>query len=265
MNRKWNVYEQNQLIRYGLWGEDVSMYSEMPVEYITGHAEFDGSDFLVNRDVLIPRVETVQIVDVAEKLLADKIGVDFAEIGTGSGAIGIALFRRLKNKKVTATLSDISQGALMIAAKNLSRLIGETNKVKLVESDLLDNIDPAIKFDLIIANLPYIPTSRVPLLPESVVGYEPQVALDGGPEGLTLIKKLLVQAKNRLQKDGALILEIDYSHDIPDFVDIREYQYEIVKDEFGQNRFLVARKSECRQRRCGRGRFPWRGASEPKR
>lgn len=242
MSRKWSVYEQNQLMKYGLWSQDLTRFGEMPVEYITGHAEFDGADFLINRDVLIPRVETVQIVEVAEKLVADKMEVDFAEIGTGSGAIGVALFRRLKNKKVTAVLSDVSQKALTIAARNLSRLIGETDKVKLVESDLLDDIDPAIKFDLIIANLPYIPTSRVPRLPESVVDYEPKIALDGGPEGLTLIKKLLIQAKDRLQENGALILEIDYSHDMPDFVDIKEYQYEIVKDEFGQNRFLVARK-----------------------
>lgn len=229
-------------MKYGLWGQDLTRFGEMPVEYITGHAEFDGLDFLVNQDVLIPRVETVQIVDEAEKLVAGKMAVDFAEIGTGSGAIGIALFRRLKNKKVTAVLSDVSQKALAVAEKNLSRLSGETDKVKLVESDLLDEIDPTLKFDLIIANLPYIPTSRVPRLPESVVDYEPKIALDGGPEGLTVIKKLLVGAKDRLQEDGALILEIDYSHDLPDFVDIREYQYEIIKDEFGQNRFLVARK-----------------------
>ena len=78
-------------------------------------------------------------------------------------------------------------------------------------------------------------------LPESVVGFEPKIALDGGPEGLTLIKKLLIQAKDPLQAAGSLILEIDYSHDLPDFVDICEYQYEIVRDENGQNRFLLAR------------------------
>ena len=243
MNRNWSVYEQNQLIKHGLWDKDLSVYGEMPVEYITGQADFDGLDILVNKDVLIPRVETLQIIEVAEKILTGKMKVDFAEIGTGSGAIGIALFRRLvsKNKKITTILSDVSQRALAVAKKNISRLIGETQCIKLIESDLMEQIDPKRKFDLILANLPYVPMSRVGRLPESVVGFEPRIALDGGPEGLTLIKKLLVQAKDRLQEDGALILEIDYSHDLPDFVDIREYQYQIIGDENGQNRFLLAR------------------------
>ena len=243
MSRKWSVYEQNQLIKYGFLGKDLSAYGEMPVEYITGKAEFDGLVFVVDQGVLIPRVETAQIVAVAEKLAADKVEVDFAEIGTGCGAIGISLFRRLenKNKRVRAILADVSSQALEMTKKNLDRLIPESDGVEIVASDLMEQIDPGRGFDLIIANLPYIPTSRVPRLPESVVGYEPRIALDGGPEGLTLIKKLLIQAKDRLQEDGALILEIDYSHDIPDFVDIRGYQYEIIGDENGQNRFLLAR------------------------
>ena len=89
MSRKWSVYEQNQLIKYGFLGKDLSAYGEMPVEYITGKAEFDGLVFVVDQGVLIPRVETAQIVAVAEKLAADKVEVDFAEIGTGCGAIGI--------------------------------------------------------------------------------------------------------------------------------------------------------------------------------
>jgi len=243
MNRNWSVYEQNQLIKHGLWDKDLSVYGEMPVEYITGQAEFDGLDILVNKDVLIPRVETLQIIEVAEKMLTGKMRVDFAEIGTGSGAIGISLFRRLenKNKRVRAILADVSSQALEMTKKNLDRLIPESDGVEIVASDLMEQIDPGRGFDLIIANLPYIPTSRVPRLPESVVGYEPRIALDGGPEGLTLIKKLLIQAKDRLQEDGTLILEIDYSHDIPDFVDIRGYQYQIIGDENGQNRFLLAR------------------------
>lgn len=243
MSRQWSVYEQNQLMKYGFANKDLGQYGETPVEYITGQAEFDGMVFVVNKKVLIPRVETVQIVEVAEKLAADKMVVDFAEIGTGCGAIGISLFLRLKkmNKKVTAILSDVSKEALEVANKNLRRLVSDSAGVEIITSDLMDQIDGTRKFDLILANLPYIPTSRVPRLPESVVGYEPHIALDGGPEGLSLVKRLLAQAKDRLQSDGAMILEIDYSHDIPDFVDILEYQYEIVKDEFGQNRFLLAR------------------------
>lgn len=243
MARNWNVYEQNQLIKADLWGTDLSKYGEMPVEYITGRAEFDGMVFLVNKDVLIPRIETVQLVDEAEKFLADRMFVSFAEIGTGCGAIGISLYMRLKkaNKTVTGVLSDVSAPALVTAKLNLSNLVGKTDDILILESDLLAKVNPKITFDLVIANLPYIPSSRVNRLPESVANFEPHLALDGGPEGLTLIKNLLKQAIGRIKPDGALILEMDYSHDIPDFVDIAEYQYEIIKDEFGQNRFLLAR------------------------
>ncbi len=244
MSRKWSVYEQNQLIKYGFGGKDLSRFGEMPVEYITGHCDFDGLDFLVNRDVLIPRVESAQMLPLLEKLVFDRSKVDFAEIGAGSGAIGIAFFVRLKKKSktVAAVLADISPEAAMVAEKNLKRLLGGESKIQVLVSDVMNKITFPASFDLIFANLPYIPTSRVPRLPESVIDYEPRLALDGGPEGLTLLKRLLVEGKDRLKSDGAMVLEIDYSHDIPDFVDIAEYQYEIVKDEFGQNRFLVARK-----------------------
>lgn len=243
MTRDWSIYEKNQLIKYGVATGDLAKYGEMPVEYITGRAEFDGLDFLVNKDVLIPRVESAQMLPEAEKVVVGKTEITFAEIGTGSGAIGISLYQRLKKRgvRVNAILSEVSAETLAVARKNLVNLMGETDEIKLVESDLMDSIYEPKVFDLIIANLPYIPTSRVPRLPESVVDYEPHIALDGGVEGLTLNKKLLIQARNRLAVDGALILEIDYSHDIADFVDIVGYQYGIVKDEFGQNRFLLAR------------------------
>lgn len=243
MVRDWSIYEKNQLIKYGFSDKDLTVYGEMPVEYITGHAEFDGHDFLVNKDVLIPRVESVQMLSEAERLIDGRMEVTFAEVGTGSGAIGVSMYLRLKKRgaRMKAILSEISAEALGVARKNLKSLVGETDEIQLLISDLLEEIKEPKGFDLIIANLPYIPSSRVPRLPESVVKYEPHVALDGGVDGLTLIKKLLLQAKDRLTEQGALILEIDYSHDIADFVEIKEYQYEIVQDEFGQNRFLVAR------------------------
>lgn len=243
MARQWSVYEQNQLIKSGLWDKDLSRFGETPVEYITGQADFDGLLISVNRDVLIPRVESAEMLPVLERLVFDKAEVAFAEVGSGSGALGIALYWRLKrkNKQVRAVLSDISAAAVAVAEQNVKKLIGVTGDLSVATSDLLTDVPTTEKFDLILANLPYIPTSRVPRLPESVVNYEPHLALDGGPEGLTLLKRLLGQARGRLVADGAVVLEIDYSHDLPDFVDIPDYQYEIVRDEFGQNRFLVAR------------------------
>lgn len=243
MKRDWSIYEKNQLIKYGVDEKELAQYGEMPVEYITGHAEFDGLDFLVNRDVLIPRIESAQMLSEAEKVVAGKIEIAFAEIGTGSGAIGISLYQRLikRGARVNAVLAEVSAEALGVALKNLVNLVGETDEIKLVESDLMESIHDPKVFDLIIANLPYVPSSRIASLPESVVKYEPRLALDGGPDGLTLIKKLLSQAKSRLAGAGTIILEIDYSHDLPDFVDVLGYQYEIRQDEFEQNRFLLAR------------------------
>lgn len=238
------MYEQNQLRKWKITDDDLDKFGERPVEYITGHADFDGLDILVNKDVLIPRIESVLMLSVAEEVVADKSEIVFAEIGTGGGAIGLALNKRLKNKgkRVKGILTDVSEPAVEIARQNYQRLFpGETN-LKIYQSNLMDFVPVEVKFDLILANLPYIPSSRVPRLPESVVDFEPHLALDGGIDGLTLIKKLMIQAKGRLADDGALILEIDYSHDICDFVEISGYQYEVRQDEFGQNRFLIARQ-----------------------
>jgi len=246
MNRAWSIYEQNQLRKWGLADQDLATYGEMPVEYITGHVDFDGLDILVNKDVLIPRVESVLMLTIAEELLANKGEILFAEIGTGSGAIGMALNRRLmeKGKRIKGVLTDVSEPAVEVARQNYRRLFPDDTNLKIFQSDLMKSIPNELKFDLILANLPYIPTSRLPHLPESVKDFEPEIALDGGPDGLTLLKKLLIQAKDRLVADGVLILEMDYSHDISDFVDVTGYQYEIAQDEFGQNRFLLARQGE---------------------
>jgi release factor glutamine methyltransferase len=242
--RNWSVYEQNQLRKWGKIETDLSKYGETPVEYITGHADFDGLDILVNKDVLIPRVESVLMLSIAEELLANKGEVVFAEIGTGSGAIGISLNKRLKEKgkRIKGILTDVSEPAVKVARQNYRRLFPADTNLEIYQSDLMESIQSEIKFDLILANLPYIPTSRLPHLPESVKDFEPEVALDGGPEGLTLLKKLLNQSNERLIDNGTLILEMDYSHDICDFVDVVGYQYEIAQDEFGQNRFLISRR-----------------------
>jgi len=246
MKRVWSVYERNQLRKWKIADNHLDKFGEMPVEYITGHADFDGLDILVNKDVLIPRVESVLMLTIAEELLIDRKEVVFAEIGTGSGAIGIALNKRLKEKgkRIKGVLTDVSEPAVEMARQNYQRLFPDDTNLEIYQSDLMKSIPSELKFDLILANLPYIPTSRLPHLPESVKDFEPEIALDGGPDGLTLLKKLLIQTKDRLVADGVLILEMDYSHDISDFVDVTGYQYEIRQDEFGQNRFLLARQGE---------------------
>ncbi len=234
-----SLYEQNWLRKFKVPEEKWSQIGEEPVEYVTGWAEFDSHLFKVNKDVLIPRIESMEIVNMAEKSLSVKDSASIADVGTGSGALGIAVYLRRKNKnqKTDLVMSDVSQTAVEVAKENWKLLVGD-DKVEILVSDLMTSF-PDKKFDLIMGNLPYIPSFRIRGLPESVVEYEPHVALDGGNEGLEIIFRFLTQVKNFLAMNGSIILEIDYAHTVEDFVDKGFSKVEIIKDEFGQRRFVV--------------------------
>jgi release factor glutamine methyltransferase len=172
-----------------------------PSAYITGHREFYGLDFTVNQSVLIPRPDTELLVekaiDLAKKYNASKI----ADIGTGCGAIAVSLAVNLDDVKIYAV--DISAGALEVAKENC-RKHKVTDKVILLEGDLLRPLPEPV--DMIAANLPYV--RKTELTPENPLRYEPQTALDGGEEGLDKIKELCRQAREKLDKNGIILLEI---------------------------------------------------------
>ncbi len=241
-------YQQTQLARYGNHSQasDTEL-EEMPVEYATGRAEFCGLALHVSESVLIPRVETEELVELALQTVSEKLSIkstnDFlriAEVGTGSGAITIALAKHLAPfaDRIEITSSDISDEALSIAKKNQAQFLSSTEpRVTFLKSDLLQNYS-AQKFELIIANLPYIPSGRIPSLDSSVKNYEPTLALDGGPRGVTLIFKLLDQAIKFLKPSGVVLLEIDETHSIVDFREFAQYfEVEVIQDSFGKNRF----------------------------
>ena len=252
--RKLSPYEKTHLARFGSGILDLSTLGEMPVEYATGKCEFAGQVFTVNQDVLITRVESEALVDLALENLPLTIyhlprrqagpPLAIAEVGTGSGAIGLSLAAQLsqKNIKYKLYLSDISEKALLVAQKNAKSQFADLqmHRLTFLYSNLLTNYPKTQKFDLIIANLPYIPSQRVDHLDSSVKDFEPRVALDGGPDGLSLIKELVKQAPAFLKKHGTILLEIDHTHDLPDFAFAKDkFQVEIKKDEFSQNRFVV--------------------------
>jgi release factor glutamine methyltransferase len=194
----------------------------IPEAYKTGFQRFYGRDFFVNRDVLIPRIETEEIIDLVKKYRPKKI----ADVGAGSGCIGITLALELKCE---VTLIDISPKAMAVARINAKRLGA---KVKIKKHDLLDGG----KYDLVVANLPYIPRRRHRHLPPEVRDYEPRLALDGGRRGLEIIYRLLENCRAK-----TIILEIDDTHKKSDFE--RFGEVEILKDRFGKTRFaLFARK-----------------------
>lgn len=225
--RRLTPYETNHLIKFGLdpFKIDESVDKSIPVEYITGKAEFNDQIFNVNNKVLIPRVETEELIKIAlDKIKNNKI--DFADVGTGSGAIGISFALKLLEKQIPfdGYLSDISEKALEVTKLNVDEIFEpkhlncftnqiENSKLKVIKSDLLNDYPQGKKFDIIFANLPYIPTERINQLNSSVKDYEPKIALDGGADGLDLIRKLLSQAKTKIKENGLILLEVDDTHD----------------------------------------------------
>lgn len=223
-NRVLSPYEKNHLRKFDV-SENTALSTESPVEYLTNHVDFCGLDFYVNKHVLIPRIETEELVAMAVKY-AQKIykktnqKLNIIDIGTGSGAIPICVSKKLLELKIPFEFlaTEISKPALDVAKKNTESLVPKA-PIKFKKNNLLDNIEQ--KFDLIIANLPYIPKERIEFLDQSVKDFEPHIALDGGNSGLTLIHKMIKQAEKLIYPHTKILLEVDYTHGYNDFNDFR--------------------------------------------
>lgn len=182
-----------------------------PLPYILGEWEFFGLPFHVTPDVLIPRPETELLVEHAIAWLRNKLNLErrklnVADIGTGSGCIAIALAVNAPEIQVTAT--DIFPAALEVARRNAERH-KVSDRITFRDADLFPDTLLTNSFDLIAANLPYIPTGVLHNLP--IFGREPALALDGGADGLALIRRLLAKAPAALAPGGMMLLEIEAS------------------------------------------------------
>ena len=211
-----------------------------PLPYLIGHWEFYGLDFNINAHTLIPRPETELLVEQALSWLETHPGLNqVADVGTGSGCIAIALAFSIPDLTVTAT--DISLDALEIAKSNAVKH-QVAHQIQFLQTDLL----PANLKDchLICANLPYIPTQTLKGL--EVFGKEPTLALDGGPDGLQLIRKLLPQAQQILASEGLLLLEIENTQGKIALTLAREYfpeaQITLLPDLAGHDRLVRIEK-----------------------
>ncbi|AVH75093.1 peptide chain release factor N(5)-glutamine methyltransferase [Weissella koreensis] len=175
-----------------------------PVQYALGHAPFYGREFKVDRRVLIPRPETEELVDW---ILKDETAnfLNILDIGTGSGAIAITLKAERPNWTVTA--SDISKDALSVAKDNQ---VQQNVDVSLVESDLLDQFVPEHQFDVIVSNPPYIAEQEKFVMDDSVLMYEPDLALFAADEGLALYKRMAQSLLDYLTPKGSAYFEIGY-------------------------------------------------------
>ena len=214
----------------------------IPMAYIIGKVNFYNEKYIVNQDVLIPRVDSEILVEKAIEYINNENLNTMLDMCTGSGCIGISI---TKNSKIKyTTLIDVSKEALEITNKNII-LNKVDKKCSTLHSDLFSNLNNSnIKYDIIVSNPPYIPTRDINGLDASVKK-EPTIALDGGKDGMDFYRKILKQALNYLNNNAVLIFEIGYD-ELEKFKEIinRYAEYKVVeslKDYGGNDRVVVCR------------------------
>jgi len=200
----------------GLTGSESAAYAALvalraegrPTAYLVGHREFFGLTICVDERVLIPRPETERLVEVVNNALRDHPAPLVVEIGTGSGAVAVALARSLPRARIVAT--DCSAGALDVARGNAARA-GVAAHIAWVEGTGLQPLSArglAGLVDGLVANPPYIPTAEIARLSREVRDHEPRGALDGGPDGLAVHRQIIGDAARYLRHGGVLALEV---------------------------------------------------------
>jgi release factor glutamine methyltransferase len=186
--------------------------SREPIQYITGVQEFWSMDFAVGPQVMVPRPETELLVEHALALCRQKRSTEgscgrILDLGTGCGAIAVAIARELEGVGVWAT--DVSQDALDMARRNAKKH-GVEERIEFLLSDLWQNLsNQELTFDIIVSNPPYIESEAMASLPPEVRDHEPRQALDGGEEGMFYITNIIQEAPKHLTPGGWILLEMD--------------------------------------------------------
>ncbi len=212
--------------------------AHVPAQYIIGKTNFMGFDIYVNSNVLIPRQDTESVVEETLKIIPK--GATVLDMCTGSGCIAIALKKLRDDLNVFA--ADISGEALEVAKRN----IDENNlDIKLIESDLFENIKDDMVFDVIISNPPYVTKSEYEELLPEVKDYEPKIALTAGEDGLDIYKRLIPASRKYLKENGILSLEIGCKQAISVSNILKENSFreiKVNKDLPGKDRNIIAIK-----------------------
>jgi len=180
----------------------------MPAQYITGHQEFWGLDFVVSPAVLIPRPETEHLVETVLELARSVPTPRIVDVGTGSGCIALALASELQTAEVYGV--DLSADALEIARANAARLQLD-GRVKFLQSNVLAALAGVCDFDFVVSNPPYVSNNEADKVQRSVFEFEPRMAVFAGENGLDVILPLIEQAHAALKPRGWLAMEIGYS------------------------------------------------------
>ena len=211
-----------------------------PIAYLTNKKYFWNYEFIVNKDVLIPRPDTEVLVEKVLELAKNKNRLNVLDIGIGSGCILLSILMEKKNFYGTGV--DISSKSLNICKIN-SHKLGLINRVKLFKSDI-DNFNHG-KYDLIISNPPYIKKYNLKCLEKDIVDFEPKRALDGGISGLSEIRKVIDKSSELIKKKGFLILEIgfDQKNKVKKILNDKGfYIKEMVKDLANNDRCIISVK-----------------------
>ncbi len=221
---------------------DNHLKNGVPIQYLCGFAYWRNLKLKVSEQVLIPRSETELIVDVIQNKFLSKEKLVFADLGTGSGAIGISL--ALANPKWEGYATDIDKNALDIASKNFFNFSDKSN-LKFLNGHWWNPLkDLKGKLDLVISNPPYIPLETYQELPNEVKNFEPKIALLGGVDGLDNIREIIQKAPFYLKEKGWLILENHFDQGsklIQLFLQNMFTSVEVVKDYSGIGRFTIGR------------------------
>ena len=211
-----------------------------PVAYITGKKEFWNYEFKVKDGVLIPRPETEVIIDQVLKLTVNKTKLNILDIGVGSGCILLSILK--EKREFLGTGVDISKRCIEISYLN-SRNMNLKNRVKFFKTDI-DNFNYG-KYDLIISNPPYLKKLDFKYLDKDVANFEPKIALDGGVEGLSVIRKTIKKSSELIKKNGLFILEIafDQKNKVKNLLRNKGfYINKILKDFANKDRCIISRK-----------------------
>lgn len=208
-----------------------------PLQHLLGTVEFCGHSFICDKRALVPRPETEQLVELVIQSIIDHPPSIILDVGTGSGVIALSLAAHFPEAEIVA--SDLSEDALVLARENAARL--GIDRVKFVKSDLLEDIEG--KFDLIVANLPYIAAAERQALSREVL-HDPVAALFGGESGDEMIRELIIAARDYLQANGLLALEIgiNQADGLAEFLSAKNYHDIATKKDYaGVTRLLMAR------------------------
>lgn len=229
----------NEIEKYNFY---INKYlnERIPIQHILGYSYFYGYKLKVNKDVLIPRSETEELVGITLEKYDDvfpKQKIDIVDVGTGSGALAIALQKEESNFNMYAI--DISEEALNVAKANA---LNNKSMVTFLKGDMLEPcIEGKLKFDIIVSNPPYIPEDEE--VQDIVYDNEPHIALFGGKNGLYFIEKLLSEAKSCIKDKSIILFEHSFSKGaaIKELVDkyFPNCKYELIKDLNGKDRFTV--------------------------